>query len=60
VLIQRVLDEPGLWCPDALIDGERLAQVPGGLGTIAGKLTAAQAGQRPGLFRRCAQLDRLG
>jgi hypothetical protein len=38
VLIQRVLDEPGFWCSDALIDGERLAQVPGGLGTVAGKL----------------------
>ena len=44
VLIQRVLDEPGFWCSDALIDSERLAQVPGGLGIIAGKLTAAEAG----------------
>jgi hypothetical protein len=58
--IQRVLDEPGFWCPDALIDSERLAQVPGGLDTIAGKLTAAEASQRPGFLRRCAQLDRLG
>jgi len=30
------------------------------LGIIAGKLTAAEAGQRPGFLRRCAQLDRLG
>ena len=59
VLIQRVLDEPGFWCSDALIDRERLAQVPGGVDTVAGKLTAAEPGQ--GRFlRRCAQLDRLG
>jgi len=60
VLIQRVLDEPGFWCSDALIDRERLAQVPGGVDTVAGKLTAAEADQRPGFLRRCAQLDRLG
>jgi hypothetical protein len=41
VLIQRVLDEPGLRCSDALIDRERLAHVPGGVGTVAG---ARQAG----------------
>src|SRR5580704_15578194 len=54
------MDEPGFWCSDALIDSERLAQVPGGLGIIVGKLTAAEAGQRPVFLRRCAQLDRLG
>jgi hypothetical protein len=46
VLIQRVLDEPGFLGSDALIDRERLAQVPGGVDTVAGKLTAAEAGQR--------------
>jgi hypothetical protein len=60
VLIRRVLDEPDFWCSDALIDRERLAQVPGGVDTVAGKLTAAEAGQRPGFLRRCARLDRLG
>src|SRR5262249_27840565 len=60
VLIQRVLDEPGFWCSNALIDRERLAQAPGGVDTVAGKLTAGEAGQRPGFLRRCAQLDRLG
>jgi hypothetical protein len=58
VLIPRGLDEPGFCAPNALIDRERLAQVPGGLGSIAGNLTAAEAGQRPGSLRRCAQLDR--
>ena len=47
VLIQRVLDEPGFWCSDALTDRERLAQVPGGVDTVAGKLTAALLNRAP-------------
>lgn len=57
LLFQRVLDEPGFWCSDALIASERLAQVPGGLDIIAGKLTAAEAGQRPGFLRRQASYE---
>jgi hypothetical protein len=44
VLIQRVLDEPGFWCSDALIDRERLAEVrTGGRMSGTGGLAAGHA-----------------
>ena len=50
--IQRVLDEPGFWCSDALIDSERLAQVPGGLGTVAATRGQAQPEVHDGFWGR--------
>ena len=67
VLIQRVLDEPGLWCSDALIDRERLAVKLAGLlgcrrpgsqlaevrtGRAKSRKASGTAGERPGGARQ--------
>src|SRR5580700_7422033 len=56
VLAQRVHDTLGIRHPDALVDRECLAQPGGRFGRVPAQQAAADALQRPGFLRWCAQL----